>query len=535
MALRAEHEQTACIQHLLALGCDFRLDPILFQILLGAIFHVAQFVVDPEIDVAAQLNVRTAAGHVGRNGHGTDAPCLRHDMRFALVLARVENFVIDAFLPQEFAEHFRLFDRHRADQHRLSDGILLGDRLGDGFELVLRILVEFVVLIDAGDGNIGRYLDHVHLVDVPEFGSFGGCGTGHTRQLGIHAEVVLEGDRSERLVLRLDLHALLGLHRLVQAVRPAATVHHAAGKLVDDDDLVVLDDVVDVLLEHVHGAQGLVEMVHDLRVLHVVEIFRLQQTLFDQQLLDFFSAFFGQLDAALLLVLLVPVFGEGLHHLVDRDVEVGFVLGRPGNDQRRTRLVDEDGIHLVDDRVIERTLHHLAALVLHIVAQVIETQFVIRRIGNVGIIRIAALRFGKVGHDHAHRQAEEAVQAAHPFRVARGEVIVHGHDVNALALDRVQIGRQCRDQRLAFTGAHFRNFAAMEDDTAHHLHVEMPHAQHPDRCLAYGGEGFGKNIVQRLAIGQLATELVGLGGKFLVGKRLQLRFERIDLCDDFTK
>ena len=203
-------------------------------------------------------------------------------MRLAFVLARVEDLVLDPFLPEEFAEHFRLLDRHRTDQHRLADSILLGDRLGDGFELVLRVLVELVILVDPRNGDIGRDLDHVHLVDVPELGRFGGRGAGHARQLGIHAEIVLEGDRGERLVLGFDLDAFLGLDCLVQPVRPAATIHHATGKFVDDDDLVVLHDIIGIALEHVHRAQRLVEMVDHLRVLDIVEIVGFEQALFDQ-------------------------------------------------------------------------------------------------------------------------------------------------------------------------------------------------------------------------------------------------------------
>ena len=67
---------------------------------------------------------------------------------------------------------------------------------------------------------------------------------GHAGELLVEAEVVLEGDRGERLVLGLDLDVLLGLERLVQAFRVAPALHHAAGELVDDDHLVVLDDVV---------------------------------------------------------------------------------------------------------------------------------------------------------------------------------------------------------------------------------------------------------------------------------------------------
>ena len=46
---------------------------------------------------------------------------------------------------------------------------------------------------------------------------------------------------------------LLGLERLMQAVRVAPALHHATGELVDDDDLVVADDIVAVALERACG------------------------------------------------------------------------------------------------------------------------------------------------------------------------------------------------------------------------------------------------------------------------------------------
>src|SRR3712207_8487556 len=50
------------------------------------------------------------------------------------------------------------------------------------------------------------------------------------------SEVVLQGDRGERLVLVLDLHPFLGLDGLVHALVVAPARQHAAGELVDDED-----------------------------------------------------------------------------------------------------------------------------------------------------------------------------------------------------------------------------------------------------------------------------------------------------------
>jgi hypothetical protein len=89
--------------------------------------------------------------------------------------------------------------------------------------------------------------------------------------LGYMRKIILEGDRGQRLVLGLDGHAFLGFQRLVQAFRIAAAFHHAAGELVDDDDLVVLHDVVDIAGEQGMGAQGLVGVMHQGDVFDVIQ------------------------------------------------------------------------------------------------------------------------------------------------------------------------------------------------------------------------------------------------------------------------
>ena len=74
-----------------------------------------------------------------------------------------------------------------------------------------------------------------------------------------------------------------------------------------------------------------------------------------------------------------------------RVVELGLVVGRAGDDQRRARLVDQDRVDLVDDREIVAALDHLRALVLHVVAQIVEAEFVVGGVGDVAGIGVAAL------------------------------------------------------------------------------------------------------------------------------------------------
>ena len=98
-----------------------------------------------------------------------------------------------------------------------------------------------------------------------ELGGLGVGGAGHAGELLVEPEVVLEGDRREGLVLALDLDVLLGLDRLVEPVGPAAARQDAAGELVDDQDLAVLDHVVDVALVERVRAQRLLDAVEQRR------------------------------------------------------------------------------------------------------------------------------------------------------------------------------------------------------------------------------------------------------------------------------
>src|SRR5690606_7955579 len=69
-----------------------------------------------------------------------------------------------------------------------------------------------------------------------------------------------------------------------------------------------------------------------------------------------------------------------------RHVGLGLVFGLPADDQRCAGLVDQDGIHVVNNGEIQLALHTVTGLVHHVVAQVVETVFVVRAIGDVGVV-----------------------------------------------------------------------------------------------------------------------------------------------------
>ena len=121
---------------------------------------------------------------------------------------------------------------------------------------------------------------------------------------------------------------LLGLERLMQSVRIAPARHHAAGKLVDNDDLVVLDDVVLVALEQLVGPQRLLHMVHDRHVLGIIEAFALEEVGSSEDLLHMLIALLGQRHGALLFVEFEICRLEPGHEGVDGIIKVGPVVER---------------------------------------------------------------------------------------------------------------------------------------------------------------------------------------------------------------
>ena len=523
---------------------------------VGPVGDVGEFLADAHVGVAAELDVGAAAGHVGGDGDGAGHAGLRDDEGFLLVVAGVEDgedlglggavvagiergkgvgigevVRFPAGLAQHLGELLGFLDRGGADQHRLAALLAVLDQRDDGAVFLDRGAIDLVVVVDAHQRHVGRHLENLEAVDVDELVGFGERRAGHAGELLVHAEVVLEGDRGERLVFRLDRLVLLGFERLVQAFRVAPARHHAAGELVDDDDLAVAHDVVLVALEQLVGAQRLVDVVHDGDVLDVVERVALEQAGRFQAPFELLHAGFGQRHRALLLVDFVVGLVERRDVAVDGVVEFGAVVERAGDDQRRARLVDQDRVDFVDDGVDVPALDHVLHAVLHVVAQIVEAELVVGAVGDVAVVGLLALLVVEPVHDDADGEAEEAVDLPHPFAVALGEVVVDGDDVDAAARQRVEIDRQRRHQRLAFAGLHLGDLAFVQDHAADQLHVEMALAQRALGGLAAGGEGGDENVVEGGAVGDLLLERGGAGAQLVVGERRDLRFQGVDGCN----
>ena len=301
----------------------------------------------------------------------------------------------------------------------------------------------------------------------------------------------------------------------MQTVGIAAADHETSRELVYDDHFAVVDDVILVAVEQFMRFERLLDMVVERRVVDVAQVLDIEKPfgfrrtqfrdlhapvlavddvipvavlaarlkflvdlLFD--LADLFGRLFDLLFFLFLLflvgvlfvhaVVVEPAF-EGTHESVHALVEFRGLVPLARNDERRSRLVDQNRVHFVDDAERKFALHHLIDIRFQIVAEVIESEFVVGRIGDIAVIRFLLIVVVHAGHDHADGKPQKAVHFAHPLGVALRKIVVDRDDMHALARERREIRGERRDQRLAFARLHFRDTSLIKSDTADDLHV----------------------------------------------------------------
>ncbi len=534
--LRAEHVQAPRGADLLGLGLGLRGDLlqhlrpgglVLLRVLDRVEAAFPQHLVGDDVRVPAEHDVGPAARHVGGHRDRALPAGLRDDQRFAVVLLGVQHLVRHVALDQRLRQELRLLHAGRTDQHGLTLLVTLGDVVRHGLELRRLALVDEVGLVGADHRFVGGDLHHTELVRLVELGRLRLGGTGHPGELVVEAEVVLQRDRGQGLVLGLDLDAFLGLDRLVHPLVEPATGQDPAGELVDDEHLATPDDVLLVLVVELLGLQGVVQEADQRGVRRLVEVV-------DTELvLDELHAGLRDAHGPLALVhLVVDVLGHQRRHPRELVVPARRLVRGTGDDQRRPGLVDEDGVDLVDDGVVVPALHTVVEAPRHVVAEVVEAELVVRAVGDVGPVGLPACGGLHVRADHPHLEPEEPVDTTHPLGVPLGEVVVGGDDVDTPAGERVEVDRQHTGQGLALTGLHLRGLAEVECGTAHELDVEVPLAEHPLRRLADHRERLREKLVQRLAVGVARAELVGLRLQVGVREVLDVVFEGVDLGGD---
>ena len=358
------------------------------------------------------------------------------------------------------------------------------DLVADCLELSALVLVYLIVVINTDNRLVRGYLYNVQAVDLTELGFLGHSGTGHTGQLVVQAEEILECDGSQRLALAVYLNAFLRLDSLVESVVVAAAEHQTSGELVNDNDLAVLDNVVNVQLHDSVCTDSLVDVVEQSGVLGI------HQVLYAEILLSLCHAGGKQVaglcllvdkviavEVALVVLLVVQlchlVHGKGLGELVSLLVQVSGLVAASGNDQRGSRFINENGVHLVHDGEVRGALNLVLLVNAHVIAQVVEAQLVVGGICYIACVSGTACVVVHIVGDKSDGKAKVSVYLCHQLAVALCEVVVDCNDVYALSGKAVQVGRESGNESFTLTGLHLCDSALVKHDTTDDLNGVM--------------------------------------------------------------
>ena len=254
------------------------------------------------------------------------------------------------------------------------------------------------------------------------------------------------------------LYAFLSFDSLMQTFGETAAEHQTAGKLINNDNLAILNHIITVAVHQslsLQSTHNLVGIVHT--VLIVIQVadaqhfFCLGNTLFGRCYLFLF--FINSVVLAL--------FHVG-NNTSQNLIQLGRFFTGAGNNQRGTRFVNQDTVDLIDNTVIQLTLYHLIFINYHVITQVVKAEFVIGTVSNV--CSICSLTVGEIHvmHNQANRQTEELVNTAHILAVAACQIIIDSYNMHAFAGQCIQIYRCSSYQCFTFAGTHLGNFTAMQ-------------------------------------------------------------------------
>src|SRR5215207_7388116 len=264
-------------------------------------------------------------------------------------------------------------------------------------------------------------------------------------------------------------------------------------------------------------------MVDEVGVDVVVEV------LYTKSLLDLLDTALRWGYLLLLLVHLV-VFAalQARHYGRESVVDVGGGLGHTRDDERGARLVDQDGVDLVHYPEAELALHELVGRGRYIVPEVVEAELGVRAVGDVRVVGDLPLVEVHALLDEADLESQESVDLTHPGRVAAGQVVVDGDDVDAFAYQGVEVNGHGGRERLALARLHLRYLAFVQHYAAHDLLVEGAHPKGTPGDLPHDGESLGQQIIEGLAASEPLAKLVRLLPQFRVGEILYLGLQRRD-------
>ena len=145
--------------------------------------------------------------------------------------------------------------------------------------------------------------------------------------------------------------------------------------------------------------------------------------------------------------------------------------------KRCTGIVNQHGVHLIDNGVIVHALYQILRILRHVVTQIVKTEFVICTKGDIRqVCTTACLAVGLVLVNAIHAETMEHVNGSHPFRVTLGQIVIDRYHMNTIASQRVKENGKCSGKGLTLSGKHLGDFSLMQHCTSEQLHIKVNHS-----------------------------------------------------------
>ena len=199
---------------------------------------------------------------------------------------------------------------------------------------------------------------------------------------------------------------LLGLNSLMQAVRIPSSRHNTSRKLIYNQNFAVLNHIVLVSEHQIVGPQGKDNIVLNLQILWIRQILDMEEILY------LLHTVLCQVHHLVLFIYnKVPCLRDVLAH---NGIQLGELAGGlsshqlpgqhiadliqlsgfaalAGYNKRSPGLVDQYGVHLIDNGKIQFPQHHLLFVYSHVIPKIIKSQFIVGHIGDIAGISLFPL------------------------------------------------------------------------------------------------------------------------------------------------
>ena len=268
MSLSSQHVKSAQFANLFTL-CLTRLRDVsknlipLFFVFLrgvsGAQAPLRHGLNSHELGVTAEHDVCSTTSHVCGDGDGANATGLGDDDRFPGVVLGVQNFMANTALREHLGQALTLLHTCRSHQHGLAFFMPPENVLHHLANFRRLVAINQVGLVLTDHRLIGGDGDNTERIGRHEFAGFCFSGSCHARKLLIQAEIVLQGDGCQGLVLRLDGNTLFGFNRLVNTFVVSATGKNTTGVFVNNQHLAVDDHIVFIFFEQRFCFDGVIQ------------------------------------------------------------------------------------------------------------------------------------------------------------------------------------------------------------------------------------------------------------------------------------